>query len=161
MFWGALSHLNCLKILVLPTSLGNHFLLLAWVVEICICQLQEVLHLQNLKGWHDISLQNYCHTQTASITRRSQVNSSFKLILEHTTKVNTWKLQQLEHAEWKDKSNYSAEFMVSAVFAFYRANLGLLAGLLNNTTVWQKYLNSDLHQYCVWTLETLLESFKN
>lgn len=31
-----------------------------------------------------------------------------------------------------------------------------LTGLLNNTTVWQKYLNNDLHQQCAETLEILL-----
>lgn len=80
MFWGALSHLNCLKILVLPMSLGaSHSLLLAWAVEICICQLREVLHLQNFKGWHDISLRNDCHTQIASITRTAALISYQKI----------------------------------------------------------------------------------
>lgn len=78
-FWGALSHLNCLKTLVLPMLLGSHSLLPAWVVEICICQLREVLHLQNLKGWNDISLQNDCHTQIASITRTTALISYHKL----------------------------------------------------------------------------------
>lgn len=116
MFWGVLSHLNCLKILVLPMSLGSHALLLAWVVEICICQLQEVLHLQNLKGWHDISYYNYCHTQIASITRIQALSSFQKIqkkcslgsycnwkMLSEWTKVisplNSWFLQCLLSTE--------------------------------------------------------------
>jgi len=114
MFWGALSHLNCLKTAVLPTLLGTHSLLLAWVVEICICQLQEVLHLQNLKEWNDISLLNCCDTEMKSITRRSQVNCHFKFTSEDTTKVHTCKLLQLVNAEGMDKTNSSTELMVSA-----------------------------------------------
>lgn len=91
-FLGALSHLNCLKIVVLPMLLGTPSLLPVWVVEICICQLQEVLHLQNLKGWHDISSLNCSHTQMKCIIRRSHVKSSFKFASEDTIKlgVHLW-----------------------------------------------------------------------